>query len=74
MSSVQEKTPGVDGMLALHNFCSGGGYQNNGIAINSDSVILGLLETINCQLHLIEKLQARVEYLENKIIGGYVGE
>ena len=44
------------------------GWQNNGIKINSDDVILALTQTIQRQARLIEILTSRVIELQDKLL------
>lgn len=50
-----------------NNTCNSG-WQNNGIIVNGDDVILALTQTIQRQAGLIEMLTNRVIDLENKLL------
>lgn len=50
-----------------NNTCNNG-WQNNGIIINSDDVILALTQTIQRQAGLIETLTSRIIELQNKLL------
>ena len=50
-----------------NNTCNSG-WQNNGIIINSDDVIIALIQTIQRKDGLIEMLTNKVIDLENKLL------
>ena len=54
-------------MECSHNTCNSG-WQNNGIVVNGDNVILALTQTIQRQARLIEMLTNKVIELENKLL------
>lgn len=60
--------------MECSNNTNNGGFQNSGIIVNGDNVILALTQTIQRQAGLIEMLTNRVIELENRMLTSRVTE